>query len=75
MFFVSHAAAALPENAEIYKDPKAPVPTTEILKELTARYIYVYEHVTGRKFVPADQTGGVLNRIETNVLTALKELT
>lgn len=54
-----------------YKDNDTPTPSKEILDELTKRYIYVYEHLTGQKFTPAD--GEPLARIEANVLKALKK--
>lgn len=54
-----------------YKDAEAPVPTPEIIAELTKRYTYVYEQLTGQKFVPVDESADVLKRIETNVLKEL----
>ncbi len=54
-----------------YKDKNAPNPPKEILGELTNRYIYVYEHLTGRKFAPVD--GDPLARIEANILKALEK--
>lgn len=55
-----------------YKDTEAPEPLPEIITELTNRYIYVYEHLTGHTFKPADDKQTVLKRIETNVLKELK---
>ncbi len=52
---------------------KVPEMTDEICRSISDRYIELYEHVTGRKFVPAvsdDLTG----RIETNVLGCLTNL-
>lgn len=54
-----------------YKDDVAPEPTAEILDELARRYIYVYEQLTGQKFVPA--TGDALSRINTNVRKVLTQ--
>ncbi len=62
------------ERFNPYKDSDAPVPPPEILAELTNRYIYVLEHLTGQKFEGTDRSNDVLKRIESNVLTALKEL-
>ncbi len=54
-----------------YTDRDAPKPPAEILDELTNRYIYVYEHLTGQKFAPID--GDPLARIEANVFKALEQ--
>lgn len=56
-----------------YKDTEAPEPFPEVISELTNRYIYVYEHLTGITFKPSDMDNDVLKRIETNVLRALQE--
>lgn len=53
-----------------YKDKDAPTPPSEVLAELTNRYIYIYEHLTGRRFAPAKSDP--LTRIEANVLKALE---
>lgn len=57
-----------------YVDKEAPTPTPDVIDDLSKRYVYVYEHLTGQKFVPADQGGDVLKRIETNVLKELERL-
>lgn len=54
-----------------YKDEEAPRPPQNVLEELTRRYTYVYEHLTGQKFVPAG--GDQHARIEANILKALEE--
>jgi phosphoribosylaminoimidazole-succinocarboxamide synthase len=54
-----------------YKDQLAPQPPTDIIDELTRRYIYVYQQLTGQTFTPAGKASAA--RIETNVLKALQE--
>ena len=53
---------------------KVPEMTDEICESISARYIELYEHVTGRKFVPADDHD-LATRIETNVLDCLANIT
>jgi phosphoribosylaminoimidazole-succinocarboxamide synthase len=53
-----------------YKDTAPPVPPQDILKELSDRYAYVYERLTGRTFTPA-KTADPLARIEANIRKAL----
>ena len=52
---------------------KVPEMTDEICRSISERYIELYEHVTGKKFVPAD-SDDLNRRIETNVLDCLNEL-
>lgn len=52
---------------------KVPEMTDEICRSISDRYIELYEHVTGSKFVPAPETDLVC-RIETNVLDCLTRL-
>ena len=52
---------------------KVPEMTDEICHSISERYIELYEHVTGKKFVPAD-SDDLNRRIETNVLDCLNEL-
>ena len=52
---------------------KVPEMTDEICESISQRYIELYEHVTGRKFVPADSSR-LNRRIETNVLDCLATL-
>jgi phosphoribosylaminoimidazole-succinocarboxamide synthase len=47
-----------------------PVMPDEFVQEITARYIELFEKVTGRKFVK-DESDDVLARIERNILKAL----
>lgn len=47
--------------------------TDEICRSISERYIELYEHVTGRKFVPAPEADAA-KRIETGVLDFLAKL-
>ncbi len=62
------------ERFDPYMDNEAPEPYPEIITELSNRYIYVYECLTGKKFVPKNDADGVLKRIETNVLKELERM-
>ena len=52
---------------------KVPEMTPELVKEISERYIELYEHITGREFVKAD-TEDPLRRIERNVDAYLNKL-
>lgn len=52
---------------------KVPEMTPEVCRSISERYIELYEHVTGRKFVPANEEGAE-KRIETGVLDFLNQL-
>ncbi|MGB7528670.1 phosphoribosylaminoimidazolesuccinocarboxamide synthase [Sphingobacterium cellulitidis] len=52
---------------------KVPEMTDEIVKSISERYIELYEHITGEKFLYAEE-GDVLSRVEKNVEVALEEL-
>lgn len=52
---------------------QVPEMTPEFCEEVSGRYIELYEHVTGRKFVKADETD-LAARIGTNVEAYLKTL-
>ena len=52
---------------------KVPEMTDEICRSISERYIELYEHVTGQKFVPA-VSDNLAARIETNVLDCLNTL-
>lgn len=52
---------------------KIPEMTPEICKSISDRYIELYEHITGRKFVPAPETD-VNTRLQTNILDCLTNL-
>ena len=50
-----------------------PEMTPEVCTSISERYIELYEHLTGRKFVPADETDAQ-KRIETGVLDFLANI-
>jgi phosphoribosylaminoimidazole-succinocarboxamide synthase len=50
-----------------------PVMTPEKVKEISDRYIELYEKIIAEKFIPVDNSN-IAHRIETNVLAALKKL-
>lgn len=45
---------------------KVPEMTPEVVAGITARYVELYEHLTGEKFIPAE-SGDALSRIEANI--------
>ena len=49
---------------------QVPEMTDEIVSSISERYIELYEHITGEKFVKND-TGNIAQRIETNVVNFL----
>ncbi len=52
---------------------KVPEMTEEVCRSISERYIELYEHLTGRKFVPASEENAAA-RIEKNVLDFLDRL-
>ena len=50
-----------------------PEMTPEKVKEISDRYIELYEKIIAEKFIPVDNSN-IAQRIETNVLAALKNL-
>lgn len=52
---------------------KVPEMTEKIVANISARYMELYEQITGEKF-QVEETSDVLKRIENNVSNALKEL-
>lgn len=50
-----------------------PEMTDEFIDEISERYIELYEHITGDKFIKSD-VSDVLNRVEENIKNALVEL-
>lgn len=56
-----------------YSDAPMPTPPKAIIDELTNRYIYVYEQLTGQKFVEPATSQDIAKRIEANILKALKD--
>ena len=60
------------ENGFQGKDgQKVPEMTPAIVEGISERYIELYEHITGEKFVKED-TGNIAERIEKNVTEYLK---
>lgn len=51
-----------------------PEMTSEYCNEVSQRYIELYEHITGKKFVPASDEGDLKARIEKNVAGCLENL-
>jgi phosphoribosylaminoimidazole-succinocarboxamide synthase len=47
--------------------------TPEVCQSISDRYIELYEHVTGKKFVKAED-GDAAKRIEANVVACLNKL-
>lgn len=56
------------------KDQQVPEMTDAFVDSVSQRYIELYEHITGQKFVPAAATDGLTQRIETAVLDCLNTL-
>lgn len=52
---------------------QVPEMTDEFIRSVSERYIELYEHVTGQKFVPADETD-LSDRIAKNVLDCLTNI-
>ena len=50
---------------------KVPEMTDEVVSGITERYVELYEHITGSKFVPAESEDP-LSRIEGNIRTFLE---
>ena len=46
----------------------------EYAKSVSDRYIELYEHIVGEKFVPAEDNGDIAARIEQNVSNYLATL-
>ncbi len=53
---------------------KVPEMTDEVCESISERYIELYEHLTGEKFVKADTGADIASRIEKNVAHCLAEL-
>ncbi len=59
MWFVDHC--------DPYKDKELPKAPDELIVTLASRYIQLYEMITGKKFIFAQQAGSVEQRILRNV--------
>ena len=53
---------------------KMPEITDEYAQSVADRYIELYEHIVGEKFVPADSEGDIARRIERNVTEWLNSI-
>lgn len=53
---------------------KVPEMTDEIINDISNRYIELYEHITGKKFVKPTENDDILKRIENNVSDCLSKL-
>lgn len=61
------------EHGDPYDDSKdLPEAPTEIIEELSRRYVYVYEKLSGQKFESALGDGDLAGRIEANIKKALE---
>lgn len=56
------------ENCDPYKDKSLPQAPKELVVELSARYIYLYETITGQNFVFPDSNDLINNRIKEALL-------
>lgn len=50
-----------------------PQMSDDVIRQISARYIELYETLTGKKFIPADESEDLASRIDHNVRKALKE--
>lgn len=53
---------------------QVPEMTEEFCQEVSERYIELYEHITGRKFEKAPESGDLAERIAANVLSCLGKI-
>lgn len=53
---------------------KVPEMTDEIVESISNRYIELYEHITGEKFIKADEHSNIAKRIEDNINNCLNTL-
>ena len=62
-------------NRGFMNEPGQAMPeiTDEYAESVSARYIELYEHITGEPFVPADDDGDIAGRIERNVAAYLSK--
>lgn len=60
------------EHCDPYKDEVLPEAPAELVTELSRRYVYLYENITGQTFVPeVDSSLSPSDRIKRNVLSSL----
>jgi phosphoribosylaminoimidazole-succinocarboxamide synthase len=53
---------------------KVPEMTEKIINDISNRYIELYEHILGEKFVKAEETEDIVKRIENNVSSCINSL-
>jgi phosphoribosylaminoimidazole-succinocarboxamide synthase len=53
---------------------KVPEMTDKIINDISNRYIELYEHILGEKFIKAEETEDILKRIENNVSSCINSL-
>jgi phosphoribosylaminoimidazole-succinocarboxamide synthase len=60
-------------HGDPYDDKPLPEPPQEIIDELSNRYIYVYEKLSGKKFEAPSTNTDPFKQIEQNIIKSLKE--
>lgn len=53
---------------------KIPTLTNEIVENISNRYIELYEHITGEKFIKTDENTDIAKRIENNIKNCLDKM-
>jgi phosphoribosylaminoimidazole-succinocarboxamide synthase len=53
---------------------KVPEMTDKIINDISNRYIELYEHILGEKFIKSEETEDILKRIENNVSSCINSL-
>lgn len=53
---------------------KIPTLTDEIVENISNRYIELYEHITGEKFIKTDENTDIAKRIENNIKNCLDKM-
>lgn len=61
------------ENCDPYKDETLPEAPAELVTELSRRYIYLYERITGQAFELPALSSDVGERLQTNLDLWFKE--
>ena len=57
-------------NCDPYNDEQLPAAPADLVAELSARYVYLYETITGQQFQPPDPSVPVHERIASNLKAA-----